>query len=420
MSAVQDPSEAAVDLEHQQLQQAPSLSDQSSDTGDRLPNIQNILNKLEPSSNESSSSAPSYASGSSSVVGLKSASGLLDLPSSFSQYSMLSPLYGSGNLGHIFVLPPPVSSFPAYYPTPHVSGSVAAAVPPIRGDELAAMDSRSGVAAPPVGPPKIIGENGVKSASYGHPNNRLGSIADQLYPAAPSAAAEQYRPPYGSYNHQYEHSIPGHAMYPAPAYHQHPQHHHYYPYGYLDNYYQTAHRKSVTDEITISNEELQLRKFQPYNKKRRASNDSSSNSTQQPLPSEVGDMNSANGTSVGSAGSFRPLRAKPATQCHSCNTTETPEWRRGPDGARTLCNACGLHYAKLLKKRKSALDLTSRDPSMQTNDPVRLLAIAATNSHNNIVHAYPVSSSDVSATAAASSSSSYQSHPFASAQDQQR
>lgn len=29
-------------------------------------------------------------------------------------------------------------------------------------------------------------------------------------------------------------------------------------------------------------------------------------------------------------------------RCHSCNTTDTPEWRRGPDGARTLCNACGL------------------------------------------------------------------------------
>ncbi|CAO3669729.1 unnamed protein product [Rhizopus microsporus] len=37
-------------------------------------------------------------------------------------------------------------------------------------------------------------------------------------------------------------------------------------------------------------------------------------------------------------------------RCHSCNTTETPEWRRGPDGARTLCNACGLHYSKLLRK----------------------------------------------------------------------
>ncbi|KAI8643191.1 hypothetical protein BD408DRAFT_415411 [Parasitella parasitica] len=37
-------------------------------------------------------------------------------------------------------------------------------------------------------------------------------------------------------------------------------------------------------------------------------------------------------------------------RCHSCNTMDTPEWRRGPDGARTLCNACGLHYSKLLRK----------------------------------------------------------------------
>ncbi|RAL58354.1 hypothetical protein DID88_005771 [Monilinia fructigena] len=36
-------------------------------------------------------------------------------------------------------------------------------------------------------------------------------------------------------------------------------------------------------------------------------------------------------------------RAAPPGRCHSCNRAETPEWRRGPDGARTLCNACGLH-----------------------------------------------------------------------------
>lgn len=38
-------------------------------------------------------------------------------------------------------------------------------------------------------------------------------------------------------------------------------------------------------------------------------------------------------------------------KCHSCSTTETPEWRRGPDGARTLCNACGLR--KYLEKHVS-------------------------------------------------------------------
>ncbi|GAN03346.1 hypothetical protein MAM1_0039d02799 [Mucor ambiguus] len=35
-------------------------------------------------------------------------------------------------------------------------------------------------------------------------------------------------------------------------------------------------------------------------------------------------------------------------RCHSCNTTDTPEWRRGPDGARTLCNACGLRMYIIL------------------------------------------------------------------------
>ena len=39
-----------------------------------------------------------------------------------------------------------------------------------------------------------------------------------------------------------------------------------------------------------------------------------------------------------------------ALRCHSCNRSETPEWRRGPEGSRTLCNACGLHYAKLSRR----------------------------------------------------------------------
>ena len=35
-------------------------------------------------------------------------------------------------------------------------------------------------------------------------------------------------------------------------------------------------------------------------------------------------------------------RAAPPGRCHNCQAENTPEWRRGPDGARTLCNACGL------------------------------------------------------------------------------
>ncbi|KAH9847685.1 hypothetical protein C2E23DRAFT_871669 [Lenzites betulinus] len=55
-------------------------------------------------------------------------------------------------------------------------------------------------------------------------------------------------------------------------------------------------------------------------------------------------------------------RATPPGKCHSCNIRETPEWRRGPDGARTLCNACGLHYAKLMRKRDKAIDANGKAP----------------------------------------------------------
>ena len=39
---------------------------------------------------------------------------------------------------------------------------------------------------------------------------------------------------------------------------------------------------------------------------------------------------------------IREKRAAPPGRCHNCQAENTPEWRRGPDGARTLCNACGL------------------------------------------------------------------------------
>jgi len=35
--------------------------------------------------------------------------------------------------------------------------------------------------------------------------------------------------------------------------------------------------------------------------------------------------------------------------CYHCGTRETPRWRTGPEGKNTLCNACGLRYAKYKK-----------------------------------------------------------------------
>lgn len=44
------------------------------------------------------------------------------------------------------------------------------------------------------------------------------------------------------------------------------------------------------------------------------------------------------------------LSIKPKIKCMQCGSESTPEWRKGPDGARTLCNACGLFHNKLVKK----------------------------------------------------------------------
>ncbi|KAI9299829.1 hypothetical protein BJ944DRAFT_41371 [Cunninghamella echinulata] len=73
-----------------------------------------------------------------------------------------------------------------------------------------------------------------------------------------------------------------------------------------------------------------------------------------------------------SEGSFHTIRHKKRGRrsvfqgrCHSCNISETPEWRRGPDGARTLCNACGLHYAKLARKQ---VEQEQKDNLSKRND----------------------------------------------------
>lgn len=38
--------------------------------------------------------------------------------------------------------------------------------------------------------------------------------------------------------------------------------------------------------------------------------------------------------------------AAPSLVCTDCGTSNSPEWRKGPMGAKTLCNACGLRWSK--------------------------------------------------------------------------
>ncbi|KAI7898121.1 uncharacterized protein BX663DRAFT_267690 [Cokeromyces recurvatus] len=71
----------------------------------------------------------------------------------------------------------------------------------------------------------------------------------------------------------------------------------------------------------------------------------------------------------------RKKRLVKQNKCHSCQSTETPEWRKGPLGPRTLCNACGLIWTKLCKqssieenkKLTSAVTTTSASTSTSTS-----------------------------------------------------
>lgn len=55
--------------------------------------------------------------------------------------------------------------------------------------------------------------------------------------------------------------------------------------------------------------------------------------------------------------------------CTDCGTLDSPEWRKGPSGPKTLCNACGLRWAKKEKKKQGSSGVASHPPGlpMQTS-----------------------------------------------------
>jgi len=57
----------------------------------------------------------------------------------------------------------------------------------------------------------------------------------------------------------------------------------------------------------------------------------------------------------------RKRKVRTDLQCEQCGTKESPEWRKGPTGNQTLCNACGLRFAK--KSRTKKLQSDGRDQS---------------------------------------------------------
>ncbi|KAJ6149101.1 hypothetical protein N7471_000300 [Penicillium samsonianum] len=50
----------------------------------------------------------------------------------------------------------------------------------------------------------------------------------------------------------------------------------------------------------------------------------------------------------------RRKRLKAQHVCSDCGTADSPEWRKGPNGPKTLCNACGLRWSKKEKRRQES------------------------------------------------------------------
>ncbi|KLU84029.1 white collar 2 [Magnaporthiopsis poae ATCC 64411] len=54
-----------------------------------------------------------------------------------------------------------------------------------------------------------------------------------------------------------------------------------------------------------------------------------------------------------SADKKKKLKVVEEYVCTDCGTLDSPEWRKGPSGPKTLCNACGLRWAKKEKKKNA-------------------------------------------------------------------
>jgi hypothetical protein len=49
--------------------------------------------------------------------------------------------------------------------------------------------------------------------------------------------------------------------------------------------------------------------------------------------------------------------------CRECGALKTPQWRSGPAGAKTLCNACGVRHLKLHRAHATPQTMTEAAPA---------------------------------------------------------
>ena len=107
-------------------------------------------------------------------------------------------------------------------------------------------------------------------------------------------------------------------------------------------------RLSDKSAKALSDEESDETTSRPSKKLRRSAalkNSRAAAAAKDPPPAPVSAKGSA---------SAQSKKQKGRQCCVQCFTFSTPQWREGPQGARTLCNACGVRYRKQLNQSKKA------------------------------------------------------------------
>ena len=153
----------------------------------------------------------------------------------------------------------------------------------------------------------------------------------------------------------------------------------------------TATRRSVTKVciINLANKDKAARRPSPHRPRneRVSSRGLMHDEMYTPRSGLDGSSNFTSARTDSYTSSSYPTHATKA-QDSSGQQMYVPKYRRGPDGARTLCNACGLHFAKLVRRR--TLEYANSAPGV----PIPPVTIAELRQSTNVGNNLQVANAD--------------------------
>jgi len=98
----------------------------------------------------------------------------------------------------------------------------------------------------------------------------------------------------------------------------------------------------------------------------------------------------------------RPFSPDHQFVCYTCGRTDSPEWRKGPTGPKTLCNACGLRWAKRIKKTDKGKTSFPEDASLKSSSSRKSLSTINPPAPHPALRCTPPSSAPVTRAASGS------------------